>query len=276
MLLTLLLQAPTVIAETQPGVPESQGLSEDTVIYPASFFNSYQPVSAADMVAQVPGFQVSDGDGSRGFAGAGGNVLINGERPSSKQDSVSSILARIPASRVARIELIRGNTGRFDAGGQAMLVNVVVDTTRRAWTWSSTVEQDLDSGGPTPGGVSGSVDHGKPAAGGGSAAVEILLHGRQIRKHHLGCRPLGKHLVFRQHDDRKTAGRRARCRKPRRVRTQPWSVAAAQCQQRVDFRRCHPASQHRDRLSGIGFPGAIATHTAFRTRARVRSEPALG
>lgn len=158
MLSALLLHAPAVVAVAQPGVPEGRDSSEDTVIYPASFFSSYQPVSAADMVAQVPGFQVIDGDGSRGFAGAGGNVLINGERPSSKQDSVSSILARIPASRVARIELIRGNTGRFDAGGQAMLVNVIVDTSRRAWTWSSTVEQDLDSGGPTPSGRLSMVD----------------------------------------------------------------------------------------------------------------------
>ncbi len=153
-----LLQAPVAFAAVQPGVPEGRGSNEDTVIYPASFFSGYQPVSAGDMVAQVPGFQVSDGDGSRGFAGAGGNVLINGERPSSKQDSVSSILARIPASRVERIELIRGNTGRFDAGGQAMLVNVIIDTSRRAWTWSSTVEQDLDSGGPTPSGRLSMVD----------------------------------------------------------------------------------------------------------------------
>jgi len=158
LLLTLLLQTPVVLAAAQPGVPESRGSSEDTVIYPASFFSGYQPVSAGDMVEQVPGFQVSDGDGSRGFAGAGGNVLINGERPSSKQDSVSSILARIPASRVDRIELIRGNTGRFDAGGQAMLVNVIVDTSRRAWTWSATVEQDLDSGGPTPSGRLSMID----------------------------------------------------------------------------------------------------------------------
>ena len=180
MLLTLLLQAPTVIAETQPGVPESQGSSEDTVIYPASFFNSYQPVSAADMVAQVPGFQVSDGDGSRGFAGAGGNVLINGERPSSKQDSVSSILARIPASRVARIELIRGNTGRFDAGGQAMLVNVVVDTTRRAWTWSSTVEQDLDSGGPTPSGRLSMVDRSGNTTWGAGLSASTSFFGNTM------------------------------------------------------------------------------------------------
>jgi len=157
-LLVTLLLAPTFLAAGQPGVSESRSNKEDIVVYPATFFSGYQPISAGDMVAQVPGFQLSDGDGSRGFAGTGGNVLVNGERPSSKQDPVSSILARIPASQVQRIELIRGNTGRFDAGRQAILVNVVIDTSRRAWTWSTTLEQDLDSGGPTPSGRLALVD----------------------------------------------------------------------------------------------------------------------
>ena len=158
LLTALVLQAGSPANAAQPGTPESRDSSDDTVVYPASFFASYQPVSALDMVEQVPGFQLDDGDDSRGFAGAGGNVLINGERPSSKQDSVSSILERVPATRVDRIQLIRGNTGRFDASGQAMLVNVIVNTSRRAWTWRATVEQDLDSGGPTPSGRLSMVD----------------------------------------------------------------------------------------------------------------------
>lgn len=157
-LTALVLQTWSLANAAQTGIPEDRDSSDDTVVYSASFFASYQPVSARDMVEQVPGFQIDDGDDSRGFAGAGGNVLINGERPSSKQDSVSSILERVPASRVHQIELIRGNTGRFDAGGQAMLVNVIVDNSRRSWTWNSTVEQDFDSGGPTPSGRLSMVD----------------------------------------------------------------------------------------------------------------------
>ena len=130
--------------------PLPSGGSEDTVRYPALFFSTYQPVTARDMVRQVPGFQISDGDGSRGFGGAAGNVLINGERPSSKQDPVSAILERIPAARVERIDVVRGNTGRFDAGGQPIIVNVILDTAGRSWNWEATLEQDLDSGSPTP------------------------------------------------------------------------------------------------------------------------------
>ena len=148
--LVYMLLVCSTFAQAQSGEARPSEGSEDTVRYPASFFSTYQPISARDMVRQVPGFQISDGDGSRGFGGAAGNVLINGERPSSKQDPVSAILERIPAARVERIDLIRGNTGRFDAGGQPVIVNVILETDGRSWNWEATLEQDLDSGSPTP------------------------------------------------------------------------------------------------------------------------------
>ena len=47
---------------------------------------------------RVPGFEINDGDDRRGFwARPAGNVLVNGERPSSKA-SISEQLRRIPAS----------------------------------------------------------------------------------------------------------------------------------------------------------------------------------
>ena len=64
------------------------------------------------MVQQIPGFQLDDGGGLRGFGSAAGNILINDSRPSAKQDLLSAILARIPASYVERINLIRGTSSR--------------------------------------------------------------------------------------------------------------------------------------------------------------------
>jgi len=125
--------------------------SDQTVVYPVEFFDRYRPVTARDMVEQVPGFQIDNGGSRRGFGGTSGNVLINGRRPSSKTDGVSEILERIPARQVREIERILGNTGRFDAAGQEQLVNVIVDADQRTWAWESTLEQDADSGGPTPG-----------------------------------------------------------------------------------------------------------------------------
>ena len=225
------------------------------MIYPASFFSGYQPVSAGDMVEQVPGFQISDGDGSRGFAGAGGNVLINGERPSSKQDSVSSILARIPASRVERVELIRGNTGRFDAGGQAILVNVIVDTSDRAWTWSSTVEQDLDSGGPTPSGRLSVVDQAGDTIWGAGISASSGFFGNTMKE---------KLLVSGIEVEKRDEFERSRSRS---LQLNANSAST--------FGEATLTPEHRNRLPGVGFPGTLATHASLRTRAQIQSQPAF-
>lgn len=171
-------------------VAQPAGSSENTLVYETAFFERYRPVNARDMVEQVPGFQISDGASRRGFGAASGNVLINGRRPSSKTDRVSDILERIPAAQVLRIELIRGNIGRFGSGGQTQLANVVLDTGQRAWNWESRVEQDLDSGGPTPALALSVVDRRERTEWGlglelstsfiGNEADEVLFEGDRI------------------------------------------------------------------------------------------------
>jgi outer membrane receptor for ferrienterochelin and colicin len=126
--------------------------SSETVVYQATFFATYNPVNALDMVNQLPGFRLINGGGSRGFGGNAGNVLINNERPSSKQDRVSELLSRIPADRVARIELVRGDTGSLAAGGQSVVANVILaEQDTASWAWSALIEQDTDKGDPEPG-----------------------------------------------------------------------------------------------------------------------------
>ena len=88
-------------------------------------FSRYSPLTALDMVAQVPGFSIDNGDDVRGFGGAAGNVLINGERPSTKS-SLEDYLRRIPAGNVERIDLVRGASGDLDMRGQTRVVNVVL------------------------------------------------------------------------------------------------------------------------------------------------------
>ena len=101
--------------------------SDELIVeYNASFFSRYQPATAFDMVRQVPGFQVDNGTSDRGFIAAVGNILINDVYPSAKQDSPSALLARIPATQVARIELIRGQVRGIDLQGQSVVVNVIL------------------------------------------------------------------------------------------------------------------------------------------------------
>ncbi|MGK0297239.1 MAG: hypothetical protein ACI9XC_000841 [Gammaproteobacteria bacterium] len=97
--------------------------------YNAEFFTRYRPSTALDMVNQLPGFQLDDGDGSsRGLASSAGNLLINGRRLSAKQDLPSAALFRIPASLVEKIELIRGQAGGVDFQGHSVLANVYLRT----------------------------------------------------------------------------------------------------------------------------------------------------
>jgi hypothetical protein len=103
---------------------ESSRIREQVVKYPYSFFLRFKPATALDVVRQVPGFQIDDGNDSRGFGEAAGNILINGRRPSAKEDLPSSILGRIPAELVEGIDLIRGHVSGVDMRGQTVVVNV--------------------------------------------------------------------------------------------------------------------------------------------------------
>lgn len=108
-------------AGSAPGTPPSDG----SQTFPAAYFAQYNPVTAADMVSRVPGFELRDGDDRRGFGASAGNLLINGERPSSKT-LLADILKRIPAGSVQRIELLSGSKAGSEAQGQAQIVNVMV------------------------------------------------------------------------------------------------------------------------------------------------------
>ena len=107
----------------EPGQPAS-----GVVSYPASFFAAAQPNTARDMIDRLPGFVFDDGSSVRGFEGAAGNVLIDGDLPTSKSDDLESVLRRIPASQVARIDLIRGGAPGIDMHGKVLVADVVRKT----------------------------------------------------------------------------------------------------------------------------------------------------
>lgn len=124
----LALHAPAGAARAQGAPPPA---SEGVTSYDAGVFASSRPESAYDMVLLVPGFTFDAGQGVRGFASAAGNVLIDGHRPSTKTDALTDILKRIPASSVARIEVIRGGAPGIDMQGRTVLANVVRKASRQ-------------------------------------------------------------------------------------------------------------------------------------------------
>jgi len=83
------------------------------------------PNTAYDMVRRIPGFAIDDGSSLRGFAASAGNVLIDGQRPASKTDDLISLLNRIPAAQVERIDLIRGAQPGIDMQGKTVVANVI-------------------------------------------------------------------------------------------------------------------------------------------------------
>ncbi|HEY0925614.1 TonB-dependent receptor plug domain-containing protein [Brevundimonas sp.] len=126
----ILLGAGAAAAQTPPPPPaqhtaQAEAGQQGVLVFNPDFFADQRPTTALDMVNRVPGFSVSDGDGSRGFEGSVGNVLVNGSRPASKNDTGSSVLGRTLASNVERIELIRGGAPGIDMQGFSVVVNVI-------------------------------------------------------------------------------------------------------------------------------------------------------
>lgn len=118
---------PTPDQATEPNQNESDlGVSTDggNSSYSAEFFAQFAPQNALEMIRRVPGFNLQGGRDARGFGGTAGNVLIDGARPTSK-NGLDNVLQRIPATQVARIEILRGGVGASATAGQSVVANVV-------------------------------------------------------------------------------------------------------------------------------------------------------
>jgi hypothetical protein len=97
----------------------------DRQVYDREFFAQFAPQDASDMLDQVPGFSVRERDEARGLGQGGTNVLINGERVTSKDTDVLEILENTPVRAVARIEVLDAATlGVTGLTGQ--VANVVI------------------------------------------------------------------------------------------------------------------------------------------------------
>ncbi len=108
--------------------------------YDASFFAPFTPQTALDMVNRLPGFVLDSGTELRGFANAAGNVLLDGEPPSSKSGGVLEALSRVPAAQVVRIELVQGGDGS-QGSGATVLANVVRREVGLSGRWELVAEQ---------------------------------------------------------------------------------------------------------------------------------------
>jgi len=101
-----------LIAQDNIEAPSSTEASREDVSTTRTFtpenFERFAPRNSLDMLNQVPGFSVRSEDQGRGFGQVNTNVLINGQRLSSKSQGVFDQLRRVTAANVERIEIVDG------------------------------------------------------------------------------------------------------------------------------------------------------------------------
>ena len=111
--------------ELPPASTEASTASSSTRVFTPDYFARYAPKTAYDMLRQVPGFTIREADQERGLGQASENVLINGQRISTKSGGATSESQRISASNVERIELVDAATLGI-AGLTGLVANIVV------------------------------------------------------------------------------------------------------------------------------------------------------
>jgi hypothetical protein len=179
----------------------------ERVAYEAAFYAPFAPRTALDMVKQTPGFVLADEEElRRGFSGAVGNVLIDGNRLTAKSQTLNDVLQRVPAIEVVRIEVLRGSAVAGDASGQPVLVNVVRIPSSGGGVWGLGFEHAGEEPAPNGwfawGGRRGVTDY---SVGGSTYALERNLPGEravldgdgslQARRQDLSPREFGEYAL---------------------------------------------------------------------------------
>ncbi|HTU67922.1 MAG TPA: TonB-dependent receptor [Steroidobacteraceae bacterium] len=165
-------------ARESPAQDSTPVPAADRVVYDAAYYSAFAPRTALDMVEQTPGFVLDavENDERRGFAGAVGNVLIDGQRLGAKSQNLRDVLGRVAAKEVLRIEILRGAEVAGDASGAPVLANVVRTITAGGGTWQAGAEMTNEHR-PEPNGQFG--------WSGRDAALEYSLGGNLYRHDHL-------------------------------------------------------------------------------------------
>ena len=130
---------------------ETFSQENNKIIYDQIYFQNFNITNAADAIKRIPGVEnLSSGNSSenyepggnnkkRGFGSSGTQILINGERQSSKSNNIIKTLERINVESLIKIEVIRGSEAGLDVRSDGVIVNIIVDSSssKGSGTWSS-------------------------------------------------------------------------------------------------------------------------------------------
>lgn len=166
-----------------PAYGAEEDISNASIIsYEKDYFVIYAPVTLLDMLQRIPGVQEildknaaqSQGGGNganaraeRGFGSGGDQILINGKRLAGKTNNINDNLARISATNISKVELIRGATSGLDVQSQGLVINVIMEedasTSTTFWKLSGQYLQGHDNFSPgllvSHSGSSGNLDY---------------------------------------------------------------------------------------------------------------------
>ncbi|HTU09278.1 MAG TPA: TonB-dependent receptor plug domain-containing protein [Allosphingosinicella sp.] len=107
--------------------PVAPTTAQGTRSYLPADFARFAPRTALDMLNNVPGFAIDEGDTERrGLGEATGNVLINGERVTVRSSDIETELQRISAANVTRIDIADGAS--FNISGLSGQVANIITT----------------------------------------------------------------------------------------------------------------------------------------------------
>lgn len=139
-----ILAPATALAQTTPAPTTDPAVAPPPVatpvagkrVYTPADFARFAPKTAFDMLAQLPGFTLRGADQGRGLGQASENVLINGERISSKNYGGGSggaveELQRTSINNVERIEIVEAASVGI-AGLSGEVANVILKATKKA------------------------------------------------------------------------------------------------------------------------------------------------
>lgn len=115
--------------------PASGEAGAQTQVFEPAYFARFAPKSAADMINNIPGFEITQGGNDRGFGQARQNVLINGRRVSGKSNDAATALSRISAESVVRIEIVDGASLNIP-GLSGQVANVIARVDAFSGSWS--------------------------------------------------------------------------------------------------------------------------------------------
>jgi hypothetical protein len=123
---SLLLAAEEALTEQELASGIVPQIENGKRIYLVAQFARFSPQTAADVVSQIPGFSVTNVSNDRGLGEASQNVLINGQRITGKGNDANTVLRRIPANTIQRLEVMDGAMLNI-SGLSGHVLNVVTE-----------------------------------------------------------------------------------------------------------------------------------------------------